>query len=389
VARIRFGIIGAGFMGSVHARNMLSKPSREYALVAVSDTDAARAKALGQEIDVRWFREPGGMIESGLCDAVLIATPHYWHPIYAIMAARAGIHVLCEKPLASAVGPARAMVHECRRRKVVLGAMLQSRIRPPMARAKQLVDGGALGRILSVTMICSNWYRTQAYYDSGSWRGTWEGEGGGVLINQAPHSLDLFQWIGGMPTRVTALLKTRLHRIDVENTAQVICEYADKDKVGYLYATTAEAPGKEELTVAGEKATLVVGGGKLTLGTLAQPMLTHMRTSQERYKGPSCSWRQVKVYDDPMMGHLEVIRRFARHLLHGTPLVATGQEGLNELELSNAVYLAGFGPTGRCDLPVDAAAMDRLLGRLAANHVRKGADNQYAQTRSLLAKLLK
>lgn len=389
MAGIRFGIIGSGFMGGWHARNITGRPSRDCALTAVCDADPSRAKALAEEVGVRWFDSAEAMMSSGLIDAVLIVTPHYWHPIYAIQAARAGLHVLCEKPLAATVGPARAMVAECRRRKVVLGAMLQARARPLMAKMKRIVASGRLGRIFNVTMICSNWYRPQSYYDSGDWRGTWEGEGGGVLLNQAPHSLDLFQWIGGMPTAVTALLKTRLHKIAVENTAQVICEYADPDKVGYIYATTAEAPGREELTVAGDLGTLIARGGKLLLGRLAQPMLEHLRTSDDRYKGPDCRWTELKVADDPMAGHMAVVRAFARHLLRGTPLIATGQESLNELELSNAIYLAGFGD-GRCELPVDADRMERLLGRLVRQHPsRPGGIGQYAQAARALRKLLK
>ena len=388
MAPIRFGIIGSGYIGSFHARNMVGAKSRDFSLTAVADNAPDQAAELGREVGVKAFDDPQAMMASGLCDAVLIATPHYWHPVYAIQAARAGLHVLCEKPLASAVGPAQEMIRQCRRRKVVLGAMLQSRTRPAMAKMKQLVEAGAIGRVLNVTMICSNWYRTQCYYDSGMWRGTWSGEGGGVLINQAPHSLDLFQWIGGMPTSVIALLKTRLHRIDVENTAQVICQYDDPDKVGYIYATTAEAPGKEELTVAGDKGTLIAGGGKLMLGRLAPPMLEHMRTSQERYKGPACSWKEIRFQDDPMSFHIEVIRRFARHLLRGSPLVATGEEALNELQLSNAIYLAGYG-NGRCDLSVDAQAMDRLLARLIRRSGTTPAGNQHGLAKAALRKLLK
>ncbi|GAH78608.1 unnamed protein product, partial [marine sediment metagenome] len=192
---------------------------------AIADIKRSVGRRLADEYGVPSFGDGQKMFDSGLIDAVIIATPHYWHPVLAIQAARAGIHVLTEKPMASSVGPARAMIAECRRRKVALGVMFQMRSQGVMMKMKQMIDSGRIGKVFRVSMVCSAWYRTQFYYNFGAWRGTWDGEGGGVLINQAPHSLDLFQWVGGMPKRLIATIDTRLHKIEVENTANVICDY--------------------------------------------------------------------------------------------------------------------------------------------------------------------
>jgi len=363
---VRLGLVGAGTIGSLHCRNIAGSPRRDFRLSAVCDIRRDRAEALGAKHSVPAFTDAQEMYDSGWCDAVIIATPHYWHAPLTIRAARAGLHVLCEKPLASAVGPARAMIAECTKRKVALGGMLQQRTRKTMIKMKQLVDGGAIGEVFRVSLISSNWFRTQAYYDSGDWRGTWDGEGGGVLINQAPHHLDLFQWIGGMPRRVLGLVGTRAHKIEVEDTANFLCDYGDA-KVGYLYTTTAELPGGEQFTVTGEKGTLVYEGGKLRLGKLPTPITRYIHTSGEAWADAKheqrMTWRDVTPGSDSGSGHLKVVRAFARHLLRGSKMIAPGPEAINELELSNAMYLAGFGHK-TVELPVDAAAVDRLLARL-------------------------
>ena len=365
--KVRFGIVGMGVIGNLHARQITGANSREFALTAVADIVPEVAQTAGETYGVPSFNDGLAMYDSGLIDAVLIATPHYWHPPLGIEAARRKIHVLCEKPLGSAVGPARAMIAECKKKKVAMGAMLMQRTRAVMVKLKKLVDSGLIGDVFRVEMICSSWYRTQAYYDSGAWRGTWDGEGGGVLLNQAPHSLDLFQWVGGMPNRLTAVLATRAHKIEVENTANIVCEYATPGKVGYIYATTAQLPGTERLTVVGNKGTLVAEGGKIQHGKLSMSITDHLAKSSaasaDHIPHPKATWREVAVPAKPDGRHINVTRAFARHLLKGTPMIVSGADAINELEISNAAYLSGF-DGGAVDLPVDAAKVDRLLARL-------------------------
>ncbi len=362
---VRFGIIGLGMMGGCHAEIMSNDKDRRFSFTAAADIDVDKAKAVGQQYDVASFTSGEEMIDSGLCDAVIVATPHYWHAPLTIRAARAGLHVMCEKPLSSTVGHARAMIAECRKRRVHLGVMLHHRARADMNTVKKLIDRGAIGEVFRAQLICSNWFRTQAYYDSGAWRGTWDGEGGGVLINQAPHHLDLFQWIGGMPKRILGMVHTRAHRIEVEDTANFLCEYGG-GKVGYLYATTAEEPGMEQFTVSGDKGTIVCKGGKLLLGKLKQPVTRHIMGSKKSFAGGAeqkCTWTEVRLPKAPGGRHLMIIKAFAAHVLRGGEMYCTGREGLNELELSNAMYIAGF-KHKTVELPVDAAEADRLVRKL-------------------------
>jgi predicted dehydrogenase len=304
------------------------------------------------------------MYESGLCDAVIIATPHYWHGPLTILAARAGIDVLCEKPLEARIGVARAMVRECKKRKVALGVMFQHRARASMIHVKKMIDAGEIGEISRIQLIASNWFRTQAYYDSGAWRGTWDGEGGGVLINQLPHQLDLFRWFAGEPKRMMGIVSTRAHKIEVEDTANLLMEFS-KGKIGYIYATTAEEPGLEQFMICGDKGTLTVSGEHIRFARLSMPIPQHIMGSKQAAAGGAeqkTDWQDIKAPEHPA-GHIEIIRGFAKHLVKGTPMYADGQDGVNELTLSNAAYLAGY-KNKTVEFPVDAKEIDALIAKL-------------------------
>ena len=374
IKKVRYGIVGLGNMGTGHAGNIVGANSTQFSLGAVCDIDEAKARKIGEQHDVPYFLDAQEMYDSGLIDAVIIATPHYWHPPLTVRAARAGLHVLCEKPLSVRVGTARAMIAECKKRKKVLGAMLQQRLRPVMMQMQKMVADGDLGDIFRVEMIVSSWYRNQAYYDSGEWRGTWDGEGGGVLLNQAPHSLDLFQWISGLlPETIDAKVDTRAHDIEVEDTAHIMCDFGD-GRYGYIHATTAELPGFERLTVVGDAGTLMYENGKLMLGAPEMPISKHLATCKEPWGGIKSTWKEVKLRKTASESHLGVIRAFAQHLIKGTDLVADGEAAINELEISNAAYLSGY--TGKqVKLPVDARKIDNLIAKLERERsTGKGGD---------------
>jgi predicted dehydrogenase len=364
--KVRIGVVGIGVIGHFHCKNILKENSPEFCLAAVCNRTKAKAKAAGGEFSVPFFTDPQKMFESGLVDAVIIATPHYWHAPLIIRAARAGLHVMAEKPLASTVGPAKAAIQECQKRGVVLAAMLQHRTRPIMIRIKQLVESGQIGEVFRASMICSNWFRSQAYYDSGAWRGTWDGEGGGVLINQGPHHLDLFTWIAGLPKKVLGLLGTRAHNIEVEDTANFLCDYGG-GKVGYIYATTAELPGMEQFMICGDRATLVAEGHKLRIGRLQVPLRDFTMGSAtalaDQAAKNNVEWSEEDYSTNKGGQHIEVIRAFAANILRGAPLVASGADGLAELELSNAMYLAGY-KNKAVELPVDEQEIERLIAKL-------------------------
>jgi len=368
--KVRFGVLGLGVMGARHAQWIHDGANRDFCLSAVSTRRKEVAEPIGEKLGVPYFTDAREMFESGLCDAVLVATPHYWHPHHTIRAARSGLHVLVEKPLASAIGPAEAMIAECKKRKVALAVMYQYRTRAMMKKMKQIIDSGRLGELYRATLFCSKWYRTQAYYDSGSWRGTWDGEGGGILLNQASHHLDVFQWLAGMPKRVTGFLSTRLHRIEVENTADVVCEY-DGGKIAYIYTTTAGWPGMEKFEFWGDKGIMICEDGRLRVGTFARPISKYLFEYKENradyIEGPAVRWREIQLPEEPRFQHMNIVRNFAAHLLRGEALAAPGKEAINELMLSSAAYLSA--DKGRpVELPVDARQYERFLARMERKH---------------------
>lgn len=391
--KVRFGVSGVGDMGRMHVQTIMDCKSREIALGAVCDAAPKIAERVARQANVPHFSDNQKMFESGLIDAVIIATPHYWHPPLVIRAARAGLHVMCEKPLAATVGPARAMIRECKKRRRALGVMLHHRSRAIMIKMKQMVASGRIGEVFRAQLICSDWFRTQGYYDSNAWRGTWDGEGGGVMINQAPHHLDLYQWIAGMPRRVMGILSTRAHRIEVEDTANFLLEY-DKGKVGYIYATTAEEPGYDQFMVCGDKGTLICEGGRLRLGKLGMPITEHIFTGgrqdviRKATGGQKTTWRRIKPPADAGGRHIMLTLAFARHILTGARMYIDGQEALKELELSNAMYLAGF-RNKTVELPVDEKEMERLFNRLQRERSSGGGGGMRAAAMRDLSRLLR
>jgi predicted dehydrogenase len=360
VEPLKLGMIGVGQMGSAHTRAMA--PLEEVRVVAVADVDAARARAVGEAVGARAFTDAHALIRRGGVEAVLIATPHTVHAPLALYAAQRGVHVLSEKPLAISAAAADRVIATCQDHGVLLGVMFQQRTDPSWRTIKRLVEGGLLGAVYRLSLVTTA-YRPQAYYASAAWRGTWAGEGGGVLMNQAPHALDLFLWIGGMPQAVQGLAATRLHRIAVEDVALALCTYG-QGKVGWLYATTAEVAGSDRLEVVGERGALVWEEGRVRHLTLDPPLSTHLCSSAELLGQPRAVWREVAV-TPASHGYLEVIKAFARAVrAHDESLlVATGEDGRRAVELANAILLASC-TRREVSLPLNRRRYARLLRQL-------------------------
>lgn len=356
--KVRFGVIGTGGMGSGHCRWMHTID--EAVLTAVCDTEPAAVAAMAEQHSVPSFATSVELLDSGLVDAVVIATPHYFHPTIAIEAFERGIHVLSEKPIAVTVSAADAMIAAARAADLKFGVMFQLRSLGRMQAARRIIQEGLLGEIYRTSMVVG-WYRSQAYYDSGGWRATWTGEGGGVLINQAPHFLDLFQWLGGMPTRVTGATRTRLHDIEVEDEAFATVEYANGAH-GYLYASTTEAPSHELFEICGDRGKLMLQGETLRFWSIDEPIREHSRGAATMWGGPKAEETAVEI---PEGGgrHMDITGNFCRAILNGEPLIAPGEEGIRAVELINGIILSSN--TGApVDLPVDRAAYDSLLESL-------------------------
>ncbi len=365
--KVRFGVIGAGGMGSGHCEMIPQIP--ETTLAAICDVDPKVREAAAAKSGVPAFATHTELLESGLVDAVVIATPHYFHPPIALEAFRRGIHVLSEKPLAVTVSAADSMIAGAKASGCKFGVMYQMRSEPQNAAARKVVESGVLGELYRTNLVMG-WYRSQAYYNSGGWRATWAGEGGGVLINQAPHYLDLFTWLGGLPKTITGQTRTRLHDIEVEDEAFAMLEYANGAH-GYLYASTTEVPNHNLLEICGDKGKLVLDNGQLRVYGLDTPIREFTETNESMWASPKSNASTVELpAESPIKGHAAITQNFARSVLFGEPLTAPGEDGLNAVELINGLILSG--KTGRTvSVPVDRAEYDHLIAELQATSREK------------------
>jgi predicted dehydrogenase len=281
---IRIGIIGLGSMGGFHARSILENKIPGLQLTAVTDVVPARA-ALFPEI--KFFPTPEEMIDSGAVDAVLIVTPHFSHTPIGIAALKAGLHVMVEKPISVHKADAERLIAAHTNPQQVFAAMFNQRTDPYYVAIREMVRDGTLGPIRRINWIITNWFRTAAYYASGSWRATWQGEGGGILLNQCPHNLDLFSWMFGQPRRVRAFCGFgRYHDIEVEDDVTAYLEYADGTTAAFI-TSTGEAPGTNRLEVAAENGRLVMENDRLILTENEVPMSEFSRRVDSPLQKPS------------------------------------------------------------------------------------------------------
>lgn len=357
---VKLGLVGLGGMGRSHLKRLLE--IEEIELVGIADVSSAAVEEVSAEYQVPGFTSHATLMEESGAEAVLVAVPHPFHAPIAIDAAERGLHVLSEKPIAVTVSEADQMVEACRKAGVLLGVNFQRRLESANRKAKEIIDSGVLGDVYEFEMISTTWYRLQSYYDQGAWRGTWKGEGGGILANQTPHNLDLWTWLAGSPQAVSATVLTRFHHIETENTVHAIMEYPDQ-MTGYFRATTADPIGEDRVEVHGTKGRLVCKRRSLQLCRYGTPIPTHIHQAKDKKAEPfNTEWEEVAL-DEPSGNHGDVSRQFARAIRLGEPLVATGEDGLKALELANAMHLSGLRKRP-VTLPLDRAEVDRLFDEL-------------------------
>ena len=339
--KVKIGIIGIGNMGTSHAKTITEGKVPELELVAVADKQEGRRQWCKDNLpeSVQIFEESSDLIASGVCDAVLVAVPHYQHPELSVEALQHNLHVLCEKPAGVYTKQVREMNEAAAKSDRVFAMMFNQRTNCVYRKMHDMVANGELGEIRRVNWIITDWYRTQSYYDSGSWRATWDGEGGGVLLNQCPHNLDLIQWICGMPAKVQAFChEGKWHDIEVEDDVTAYLEYPN-GATGVFITTTGDAPGTNRFEITGDLGKLVCENDKLTFYKLKQGIKEHCATCKGGFDKPECEAIEVET-DGLNEQHAGVMKAFAGKILHGTPLVAGGEEGINGLMLSNAMHLS-------------------------------------------------
>ena len=354
--QVKLAVIGVGAMGSLHARDILKLPNTE--LAAICDINPQRVETNAKACGCKMFTDYRKMLEQVELDGVIIATPHNGHPPISIDCLQRGLHVLTEKPVAANLADAHKMVsayHNALKKYPALqfAIMFQMRTYGHWRKVKELIDNGDLGKLVRATWIITDWFRTQSYYDNGEWRATWAGEGGGVLLNQSPHNLDLLQWFVGMPERVTASAALgKYHNIEVEDEVSACLEYQN-GMIAHFITSTAKSPGSNRLEIVGEGGKLVVEDGRLTFWRNRQSMLEQIRTSSDPFEPVENRKIDVPFTHHGKWGHDLMIENFANAILHGEPLIAPAEEGINQLHLSNAMMLSSF-TAAPVDLPIDA-----------------------------------
>lgn len=372
--KVRIGVIGLGNMGGGHLSYIHNVPGA--VLAGVCDIDTKKLADTAAKHKVKGFATASEMIKSGDVDAIIIAVPHYDHMPIAAEAFAKGIHVMCEKPLAVSVKAGREGIKAYEKAlkkfpELKFGIMFQMRTNKLYQKVREIITAGELGEISRVTWLLTNWFRSWSYYASGGWRATWKGEGGGVLINQCPHNLDLIQYLLGglMPKRVTAICNIgKTHPIEVEDDVSAILEYPN-GAVGHFVTSTGEAPGTNRLEIAGDRGKLVVEDNKIIFYRTRVSVQEHNRTSTSGFHAPE-TWKIEIPYNHGGDVHKILTDEFVDAILKKKPnssLLAPGPEGINGLEIGNAIMMAGL-TRKAVDLPVDGAAYDAFILQMDKLH---------------------
>lgn len=364
---LKLGIVGAsaGIAGS-HLEAIAKFPS-EAVIVGMADVAPERGRKRAQAAGCPFFTDHRALLSGAKPDVVVITTPHPFHAPIALDAFAAGAHVLTEKPVAVEVAEADAMIAAADKAGRILAVNYQRRFSAGAEYARRLVTDGAIGDLIRV-LVVEPWFRTDTYYRSGSWRGTWKGEGGGVLMNQAPHTLDLLCHLAGLPAKVWGWTRTRFHKMECEDSAQAMFEYPN-GAPGYLTTSTVEAGLEFRLQLAGERGVLEIAGDKVYRYGFEQPLVEFMRTSPTTWEGPKVTKEEVVLPAGGGGGHVDVYRDLFAAIREGRPHRASGRESLMSLELANAIVLSSHLDRAVA-LPVDRAAYSALLSKLRSEPLR-------------------
>ena len=376
---VKVGIIGIGNMGSAHLRMITGGNIPDMTVTAVCDIDTKKLNAARNTYPaLRVFEDYTDLLKNSDTDAVIIAVPHPLHAKIAIEAFEYGKHVLVEKPMDITVSAAEKLCAAARKSGKVFAVMFNQRTNGLFREARRIVNSGELGELKRSVWIITNWYRTQSYYDSGSWRATWRGEGGGVLLNQAPHNLDIWQWICGKPSAVTAFCNVgKFHNIEVEDEATIYTEY-ENGATGVFITSTGDCPGTNRLEITGTRGKIVLENGLLKLWKLKEDERDICKNSVEGFVTPETEYSEFTAEREE--AHAGILKNFAGAILYGEELLSPGYDGINELTISNAAYLSEWTGNKRVPLPFDTAEFDRLLkekqksSEIKENTVKKSTD---------------
>ncbi|MCF7847259.1 MAG: Gfo/Idh/MocA family oxidoreductase [Kiritimatiellales bacterium] len=360
---LRIGVIGLGNIGKVHVNNLRGGLVEGAELVAVAE-QATGALDEFKDSGIACFTDATEMIQSGLVDAALIALPTFLHAPLGIQALEAGLHVMMEKPLACHKAEAERILAARQRDDQVIALMMNQRTNPCYAKLKQWLDEGAIGTLQRVSWIMTNWFRPEIYFHSSAWRATWAGDGGGVLMNQCPHNLDVLQWLVGMPERIRGYCSFgKYHDLDVEDEATAYLEYPN-GVTGLFAASTGEAPGVNRLEIIGDKGTLKTDGNKAILMRCSESVAEFSKSTDEMFGMPEIT-EEVFEPTEAVNQHAIILTNFSKAINEGETLITPAEEGIKSLELAGAMIYSTW-TDSTVELPLDSAAYEARIKQAAA-----------------------
>ena len=364
MSKVRIGIIGLGNIGKHHAGYLLDGAVPRCELVAVCSRSPEKLEPY-QSKGVKIFERTETLLQSREVDAVIIATPHYQHTTLGIATLGAGLHLMVEKPISAHKADAERLIAAARKHSgQVFAAMFQLRTEPRYLAIRNLIQKGELGGIVRLSWIITDWFRTEAYYSSGGWRATWSGEGGGVLLNQCLHNLDVISWLLGMPARLRGFCRLgRYHNIEVEDDVTAYLEFPN-GATGVFITSTGEAPGSNRFEIAGTRGKIVLENDRLTFIRNEADMVEFSKAAKVGFAKPESRTEDI-LFENAASPHATLMSNFADAILDGAPLIAPGQDGIHSVELANAMLYSSL-LAQTVELPMDGAAFERKLRQLIA-----------------------
>ena len=376
--KIKIGLIGYGTIGANHAKYLSAGEVQNAELTAICDPNPAQIerskKDLAGKISPQYFNDVQELIKSGCVDGILICVPHYEHPDLIVAGLENNLHVLCEKPVGVYTKNIRTVNAVAAKSKKVFGIMFNQRTNPIHKKLREMIETNELGEIKRTNWIITTWYRSQSYYDAGGWRASWAGEGGGVLLNQCPHQLDLWQWICGMPKRVLAFCGFgKYHNIEVEDDVTAYVEY-ENGATGVFITTTGETPGSNRFEIAGDMGKITMENGKLVFCKTAVSERQFNREFKGGFGSPANEAIEINI-EGENPEHKGITQNWVDSILTGSPLLAPGVEGINSLELSNAMLLSSW-TDDWVDLPIDDDLFyEKLQKKIKTSKFKKETNN--------------
>lgn len=381
---VKVAVIGIGNMGFAHAACIAENQINCMSLTAVCDISEKKLAEFSEKYpNIKRYTSYEELLGDKICDSVIIAVPHPLHAEIAIKAFEYGLNVMLEKPADISVTKVKKLNEAAEKSGKVFSVMFNQRTNPLFAKAREIVQSGELGELKRTVWIITNWFRTQNYYDSGDWRATWSGEGGGVLLNQAPHNLDLWQWICGMPESVTAFCDiAKYHNIEVEDDVTIFTRYKN-GATGVFVTSTGEYPGTNRLEISGDLGKIVLENGILKRYKLKEPISEVIKNSKQSFDNIDYDYEEIRQ-EIPETAHKGILQNFANAVLFGEELISPGRDGIYELTLSNAAYLSEWQGNREITLPFDSKLFDNLLAEKAKQSKRRTADSEKSENTSYL-----